>query len=284
MTIHKSLGRTFNEVVYEYQMIHSLPLLYVALSRVTSTEGLYIVPKDNKNRFYHGRKKDTSIISLQGEFQGLSLNTLSTIGRTILDFINDRKKLSMVTFNCQSFRKHVSDLSDPMASDKGLQTKFELFCKSVGETEKKLSLENVKKWFRQAGILGDQKEVSDSDVSKAFSEVAKEKQAIDYSEWGSYGKSGGLRKKVGSSRKKWGPPDKSGGPPDKSGGPPEKSGGQPEKSGGPPEKPGNPPHKVEIHSSKEGIHSNKVGIHQGIHPNKEILICNKLLHVKLYIF
>ncbi|GFR16074.1 EF-hand domain-containing protein [Trichonephila clavata] len=166
-----------------------------------------------------------------------------------------------------------------MASDKGLQTKFELFCKSVGETEKKLSLENVKKWFRQAGILGDQKEVSDSDVSKAFSEVAKEKQAIDYSEvkeligslcmqkgidpqelmrklsgspqesgspseksGGPTEKSGGPPEKSGGPHEKsGGPPDKSGGPPDKSGGPPEKSGGQPEKSGGPPEKPGNPP-------------------------------------------
>ncbi|GFQ85775.1 ATP-dependent DNA helicase [Trichonephila clavata] len=76
-TTHKSQGGTFDEVVYEYQRIHSLPLLYVALSRVTSIEGLYIVPKDNDNRFYHGRKTDTSIISLQDEFRRLSLNTLS---------------------------------------------------------------------------------------------------------------------------------------------------------------------------------------------------------------
>ena len=64
MTIHKSQGGTFNEIVYEYQRTHSLPLLYVALSRVTSIEGLYIVPKDNDNRFYHGRKSDISIIYL----------------------------------------------------------------------------------------------------------------------------------------------------------------------------------------------------------------------------
>ncbi|GFW04546.1 ATP-dependent DNA helicase [Trichonephila clavipes] len=113
-TIHKSQGGTFNEVVYEHQRTHSLSLLYVALSRVTSIEGLYIVPKDNDNRFCHGRKKNTSIISLQDEFCRLSLNTLSTIGRTILDFMNGRKKLSMVTFNCQSLRKHMSDLSDPV--------------------------------------------------------------------------------------------------------------------------------------------------------------------------
>lgn len=54
MTIHKSQGGTFDEVVYEYQRTHSLSILYVALSRVTSIDGLYIVPKDNDNRFYHG--------------------------------------------------------------------------------------------------------------------------------------------------------------------------------------------------------------------------------------
>lgn len=113
-TIHKSQGGTFNEVVYEYQRTHSLPLLYVALSRVTSIEALYIVPKDNDKRFYHGRKNDTSIISLQDEFHRLSLNTLSTIGRAVLEFMNDRKILSIVTFNCQSLREHVLDLSDPV--------------------------------------------------------------------------------------------------------------------------------------------------------------------------
>ncbi|GFY58186.1 ATP-dependent DNA helicase [Trichonephila inaurata madagascariensis] len=117
MTIHKSQGGTFNEVVYEYQRTPSLPLLYVALSRVTSIERLYIVPKDNDNRLYHGRKNDTSIISLQDEFRRLSLNTLSTIGRTILD---DRKKLSMVTFNCQSLRKQVSVLSNPVTDSSNI--------------------------------------------------------------------------------------------------------------------------------------------------------------------
>ncbi|GFR32465.1 ATP-dependent DNA helicase [Trichonephila clavata] len=51
MTIHNSQGGTFNKVAYEYQRTHSVPLLYVALSRVTSIEGLYIVPIDNDKRF-----------------------------------------------------------------------------------------------------------------------------------------------------------------------------------------------------------------------------------------
>ncbi|GFU23246.1 uncharacterized protein NPIL_501241 [Nephila pilipes] len=69
-----------------------------------------------------------------------------------------------------------------MASDKGLQTKFELFAKSAGETEKKLSLENVKRWFKQSGIIGEETGIDNSDVEKAFKKVAKEKLAVDYSE------------------------------------------------------------------------------------------------------
>ncbi|GFQ81687.1 ATP-dependent DNA helicase [Trichonephila clavata] len=38
----------------------------------------------------------------------------------ILDFMNDRNKLSMVTFNCQSLKKHVSDLSDPVIDSRNI--------------------------------------------------------------------------------------------------------------------------------------------------------------------
>ena len=40
MTIHKSQGGTYDEVVYQYGKSHSITLLYVALTRVTSVEGL----------------------------------------------------------------------------------------------------------------------------------------------------------------------------------------------------------------------------------------------------
>ncbi|XP_044592819.1 ATP-dependent DNA helicase pfh1-like [Cotesia glomerata] len=45
MTIHKSQGATFGEIVYEYDKSHVQQLLYVALSRVTSINGLYLVSK-----------------------------------------------------------------------------------------------------------------------------------------------------------------------------------------------------------------------------------------------
>ncbi|XP_044588824.1 ATP-dependent DNA helicase PIF1-like [Cotesia glomerata] len=49
MTIHKSQGATFGEIVYEYDKSHVQQLLYVALSRVTSINGLYLVSKNDKN-------------------------------------------------------------------------------------------------------------------------------------------------------------------------------------------------------------------------------------------
>ncbi|GFV01352.1 ATP-dependent DNA helicase [Trichonephila clavipes] len=44
-TIHKSQGNTYSQVAYEYDRRPSQSLLYVALSRVTSIEGLYITTK-----------------------------------------------------------------------------------------------------------------------------------------------------------------------------------------------------------------------------------------------
>jgi hypothetical protein len=76
ITIHKSQGGTLNEIVYEYEKTHTQQLLYVELSRVTSLQGLYIVAKDNKNIFYHGRRNAQSMVPLQEEFRRLSTNPL----------------------------------------------------------------------------------------------------------------------------------------------------------------------------------------------------------------
>ncbi|XP_075534616.1 ATP-dependent DNA helicase Pif1-like [Dermacentor variabilis] len=46
MTIHKSQGGTFDGVVYEYAANHPQKLVYVALSRATSLESLYLTNKD----------------------------------------------------------------------------------------------------------------------------------------------------------------------------------------------------------------------------------------------
>lgn len=116
MTIHKSQGGTFNEVVYEYEKQHCQQLVYVAFSRVTSLGGIYIVnPQDNK-KFYHGRKRESSMIPLQQELQRLSLNRLETINHTLIDFISESPCISFYSLNCQGLQSHVQDLTDQICS------------------------------------------------------------------------------------------------------------------------------------------------------------------------
>ncbi|GFU94834.1 ATP-dependent DNA helicase [Trichonephila clavipes] len=111
-TIHKSQGNTYSENVYEYDQRHSRLLLYVALSRVTSTEGLYINTKNNDKSFYHCRRRLSSTIDLQEEFKRLSSNQLQTINEELINFITSRQGLSIFTFNCQSLTAHAVDLKD----------------------------------------------------------------------------------------------------------------------------------------------------------------------------
>lgn len=114
VTIHKSEGATYNEIVYEYCKTHSQQLVYVVLSRVMSVNNLYIVTKkdDPPFRFYHNRTQAESTASLIQELGRFSLNKLHTKAQSILNFMNSRKSVSVLTFNCQSLKYHVKDLED----------------------------------------------------------------------------------------------------------------------------------------------------------------------------
>lgn len=118
MTIHKSQGGTFTHVVYEYDKKHSHQLVYVALSRITDINNLYIVTKANdpaKFKFHHGRNRSALTLPLIQEFQRLSNCTLQTKAKLILDFISNRQGVSIFTFNCQSLNSHRLDFSDSVA-------------------------------------------------------------------------------------------------------------------------------------------------------------------------
>lgn len=112
ITIHKSQVGTFDEIVYEYEKTHSQQLVYVALSRVTRIEGLYIVTERNNPTFYHGRRESTSVIDLQNEFKRLSLNRLQTNTNVLTNFISNRKGISIFSLTCQRVRAHALDLND----------------------------------------------------------------------------------------------------------------------------------------------------------------------------
>lgn len=53
ITIHKSQGGTFDEVVFNYDKSQQIQLVYVALSRVTSIDGLYLINDKDDFKFYH---------------------------------------------------------------------------------------------------------------------------------------------------------------------------------------------------------------------------------------
>ncbi|GFW60676.1 uncharacterized protein TNCV_570221 [Trichonephila clavipes] len=128
MTIHKSQGGTYDAIVYEYDRKHPRELVYVALSRVTKIEGLFMVTKENTEdswKFWIGRsgiplnasesdkhlKRSTSHREdLTLELKRLKNNTLQTVTQTFLEFISNKKGLSIFSFNCQSLHAHVTDL------------------------------------------------------------------------------------------------------------------------------------------------------------------------------
>lgn len=100
---------TFDEIVYKYHKTHSQSLVYVALSKVTSQEGLHIVPTDNIQRFYHGRQRNAAMILLRQEFMRLSTVRLTTVDQVILNKINEGNMI-LFWLNCQSLQAHARDL------------------------------------------------------------------------------------------------------------------------------------------------------------------------------
>lgn len=111
MTIHKSQGGTFDEIVYEYEKNQDQQLVYVALSRATTLEKLFIVTPSNDFKFYHGRRDSISTLAVRKELERLETKSLITIDQHIVDMIIE-EGLSIYTFNCQSLRAHMLDLKD----------------------------------------------------------------------------------------------------------------------------------------------------------------------------
>ncbi|KAL4085052.1 hypothetical protein QTP88_027890 [Uroleucon formosanum] len=117
MTFHKSQGGTFDQIVYSYDKKHDQQLFYVALSRVTSIEGLFNVSSDNNCTFYRGRRTPGSLLPLKNEFTRLAGNTLRTNQDSILEFLRAKQSALFLIFNCQSLRAHNNDLTDAVTQE-----------------------------------------------------------------------------------------------------------------------------------------------------------------------
>lgn len=74
------------EYVYEHLKIHEQQLVYVALSRPKSLQGLYISNRDNNRRFYLYRGKQNQ--ELNDESKRLERHRLKFIGDTCRDFLD----------------------------------------------------------------------------------------------------------------------------------------------------------------------------------------------------
>ena len=102
MTIYKAQGGTYEEIVYMYDKRQEQQLVYVALSRVRSINGLFIVTKTNEANFYHGRRISSTSQDLINEFKRLKNNSLITIQEEFLNCISNNNVYSFITYNCQS--------------------------------------------------------------------------------------------------------------------------------------------------------------------------------------
>lgn len=85
ITIHKSYGSMYaTGVVYDYHKLHPQKLVYVALSRATSIDGLYITNADDDFTFYHGAGNPDRL--LRDELNRLRHHRLDTIVQRFLQY------------------------------------------------------------------------------------------------------------------------------------------------------------------------------------------------------
>lgn len=81
-------GGTFDQVVSEYEKPYELSSVYVALGRVISINGLFIIPRSGEeNIVYHILRIAISTTSLRNELVCLNENSLKTIHKEVSNYI-----------------------------------------------------------------------------------------------------------------------------------------------------------------------------------------------------
>nr|XP_054930532.1 uncharacterized protein LOC129386496 [Dermacentor andersoni] len=103
MTIHKSEGGTFDAVVYEYASNHPQKLVYVALSRATCLEGLYLTNKEGCHKFTHRGPNVDNI--LKAEFDRLQKHTSETAFNRCEQLVANNTA-TVATLNVRSLSSH----------------------------------------------------------------------------------------------------------------------------------------------------------------------------------
>ncbi|XP_065093458.1 uncharacterized protein LOC135714113 [Ochlerotatus camptorhynchus] len=113
LTIHKSQGATFAEIVIDYDKSQEQQLVYVAMSRVSSVQGLYMTNSANSFVFHHGKGSNTpKMKELRDEMQRLENHKLLTLSDELIAFFdNADHSVILMTLNIQSLNAHSKDLS-----------------------------------------------------------------------------------------------------------------------------------------------------------------------------
>lgn len=109
ITVHKAQGSTYDVIVYDYKKSHDQQLVYVALSRVTSIDGLFLTNVDSDFTFYHYRERENP--DLQKEYKRLQNHQLVTITDTCREFLTHSTSFTLCTFNVQSLTSHWIDVN-----------------------------------------------------------------------------------------------------------------------------------------------------------------------------
>ncbi|GFS68630.1 ATP-dependent DNA helicase [Trichonephila clavipes] len=129
ITIHKSQGGTFDEVVFNCDKSQQIQLVYVALSRVTSIDGLYLTNDKDDFKFYHGRGSTAPTVkNIHDEYDWMANHRLPTLSmqarafckRDVLaernedqgGYLHRRRQLILIVsaFNAQSLVAHAGDI------------------------------------------------------------------------------------------------------------------------------------------------------------------------------
>lgn len=113
LTIHKSQGSTFSEVVYAYEKGQEQQLVYVGLSRVTSLQGLFLTNQTNSFTFHHAKGSiSPRIQDLRSELQRLMNHPLRTLGNELRELLtNNAHACSLISLNVQSLSTHALDIT-----------------------------------------------------------------------------------------------------------------------------------------------------------------------------
>ena len=138
LTVHKSQGGTFPEIVFDYDKRQEQQLVYVGLSRVTSLEGLYLTNSANNFKFHHSKQCNTPrMIELRTEQARLENHQLVTLNDVLLDFLKTSgHSSSLASLNVQSLKEHTLDVSTDFLLTEfdflGLSETWSNNCSNVG--------------------------------------------------------------------------------------------------------------------------------------------------------